>query len=70
MSDRMKGITIYFKKPMRDDDAQAIIDACKLFPNVAKVEGSIVTSDYYFQVAQARSEIRDKILDIILETKK
>lgn len=61
MSDRLKGLTIVFKKPIRDDDAESMIKAMYLFENVAKVIPKIVTHDHIMAVETAKFNIRERL---------
>lgn len=67
MSDRIKGLTVYFKKPINEEYAKVLCDAIRCFEGVSKVDKAIVKPDYYFAVAEARAELRDKILELLLE---
>lgn len=69
MSDSAKGLTVFFKKPVHEDYASKLCEAILLFDGVEKVVPSIIKPDYYFALAEAKAELRDKILDIILERK-
>jgi len=65
MTDRLNGVTITFEKDIRDDDAEAILDAMKMIRGVAHVEPNIVTIDDWMSRRQVKSDIRDKLYDFI-----
>lgn len=65
MSDRITGLTVYFKKPVKDEDAVKWCEAIELMSNISKVEMKIVGPDYYFAHETVRRELIEKIWDIL-----
>ena len=65
MTDRLNGVTITFEKDIRDDDAEAIINAMKMIKGVIHVEPHIVTTDDHMATTRANIEFRGKLIDFI-----
>jgi len=51
---------------MRDDDAQPIINAIRLLKGVIDVVPHIADPSHHFAVEAAKSEIRNKILELLV----
>lgn len=60
MTDRLKGATITFSQDIREDDAEALLNALKMIKGVAHVESSIVTAGDHINRARVKSELFDK----------
>lgn len=65
MTDRLNGVTITFEKDIRDDDAEAILNAMRMIRGVAHVEPNIVTSEDWMAQMQVKTDIRTKLYDFI-----
>ncbi len=66
MTDRILALTVVLDRPIRDDDAQPILDAIRMIRGVANVTtASIQDSGYYAAKVQVRMEMNRKLLDIV-----
>ena len=61
MTDRLNGVTVVFEKPIRDDDAEYLINAIRMLKHVVRVEPIIRTGDSELEQIRIKSEIRDKL---------
>lgn len=69
MTDRIKGFTVVLEEPLRDDDAEAIINAIRMVKGVMEVTPHIQTADDYYAEARARAKFRRKIYDFLEDQK-
>jgi hypothetical protein len=67
MTDRLKGLTVAFDADIREDNAQAIINAIKMFNGVVAVEATKAGADDYMNRERIKSEFRQKLLEIFQE---
>ena len=65
MTDRIKGLTVTLDPNIREDDAQAIIDAVSMIKGVANVETHVTDIDHYMAVASARITMEKDIFELI-----
>jgi hypothetical protein len=67
MTDRLSGFIVTLERDIREDDAEAIVNAIGMLRGVSNVEP--IKADYHTRMAvhQAKDELRKKILDLILE---
>ncbi len=65
MSERLKGVTVVFEDDIRDEDAQAIINAIQMVKGVLHVEPSLSTHDDFMARVRVKSEMAEKIFDVI-----
>lgn len=65
MSDRIKGLTVYFEKPVHEDYAVKLCEAISWFKYVSKVKPEIANHVHYFAVAEARYELQNKIFELL-----
>lgn len=65
MSDKVKTLTIFFKKPVPEEYADKVTEALRLFDGVSKVSRGNVTHEYYFACDTVRNEYREKFMDIL-----
>ncbi len=65
MTDRIHSITLALEKDMRVDDAEALIEACKMLKGVLHAKGNISDHGQYVTEARVRSDIGEKLFDII-----
>ncbi len=65
MTDRLHALTVHLKADIRDDDAQAIIQAIIMVKGVAKVDSHVVTSEDEFARERVRHEFREKLWDVL-----
>lgn len=65
MTDRIHSITVVLQKPIRDDDAEPLIQALKLFHGVADVIPNVASLESEIAVAKARKEIWDTLFKVL-----
>lgn len=65
MTDRLKGLWVSFKEPMRTDDAEPIMNAISLLENVADVVGNIQDSDDWLNRSSIKRELINKLWDVL-----
>ena len=65
MTDRIKGLTVTLEPNMREDDAQAIIDAVRMVKGVIDVETHVADSDYHMARAAARVGMEKDLFELI-----
>jgi len=67
MTDRLKGVTVIFKKDIREDDAEVLISAIQMIKGVKKVVPSINSTDDIINRARVREDIKAKLYNLIRE---
>lgn len=65
MTDRLKGLVVTLKPDFREDDARKVIDAIKLLHGVIDARPMVADMDHYFAVATARSELINKLWEVL-----
>lgn len=65
MSDRIHALTVVLDRPIRADDAEAIINAIKMVRHVADVQTHVTNPDVHFAVEKARNEIKRKLFEVL-----
>jgi hypothetical protein len=65
MTDRLKGCVVQFSESIREDDAQAVLDAIKMIKGVQSVAASVDSSDDWINRERIRHELGQRILDVI-----
>lgn len=65
MTDRYHSLTVGLEHNIRDDDAQAIINAIRMIKGVLAVEGNVADSSEWIGYERARSEFVDGIFDLL-----
>jgi len=67
MTDRIKGFTVILEEPMREDDAEELMNAVRCMRKVGKVEPSLNTNNDYMNQIIAKQALKNDILTKILE---
>lgn len=67
MTDRLKGCFVAFERDIREDDAEAIINAIKMIKGVEDVKVNIADADDWMNRQQIRRELRKKTFDLFRE---
>ena len=67
MTDRLKGVCVSFKEDIREDDAQAIIDAIKMIKGVHEVRTSVAGPSDFINRSMVKREVQKKLLHVIEE---
>ncbi len=70
MTDRIHSFVVVLDKEIREDDAEATIQAIRQIKNVIKVIPQIATVDHYVAKSQARYELQNKLWKMFEEDKK
>jgi hypothetical protein len=65
MTDRLKGVWVAFEKDIREDDAEAIIQAIKCLRGVIAVEGDIADANDWINRMQIRTELGVKLWAVL-----
>lgn len=65
MTDRFHSLVVVLDKDMRDEDAEALINAIMMMKNVISVEGNISDVVSLVAMARARSELSMKIFEAL-----
>lgn len=69
MTERIHSITVALSSDMREDDAQALIQAIGLMRGVAGVKGNVADANSFIAVARFRTELGKQIVDLIYDRK-
>lgn len=65
MTTRLKGLTVAFSHDIREDDAQAIIDAISMIKGILDVQPIKNTGDEWIIESRIKSELREKMFKIL-----
>ena len=65
MTDRIKGLTVTLQPNLREDDAQAVIEAVKMIKGVVDVETHVADVHHHMAVATARMEMEKDVIGLI-----
>lgn len=65
MTDRLKGVVVTFKKDIREDDAEAIINAIRMVKHVLTVKPLISGYEQGMAEDRVRTELGDKLWKIL-----
>jgi hypothetical protein len=65
MSDRYHSLTVVLDEPMRDDDAEKIMNAIRCLRGVVAVEGNVADSGHFVAMSSARHELRGKLWEAL-----
>lgn len=69
MTDRLKGVYVVFDQDIREDDAEAILNAIRMVRHVQSVEPIVANIEDHFARDRVRRELGQKILDILYPKK-
>lgn len=67
MTDRFSSLTVTFEREMREDDAQALMDAIRCMRHVISVDGNVAGIVYHDALKRARYELECKLLAVLRE---
>ena len=67
MTDRFHSLTVALTHDLRDDDAQALIDAISLLRGVLAVSGNVRTADSFVAQSRAKREMEQRLWGVIKE---
>jgi hypothetical protein len=70
MTDRFHSLVVVLEKDIREDDAQAIIDAIKMVKGVLTVDGLVADPTSMMAYARARSDLQHKLFTALQEKDK
>lgn len=69
MTNRYHSLTVVLEEPVREDDAQFIINTIQMIKGVLSVKGNVANIDYYAAVSAVRSELAGKLWKVLHEEK-
>lgn len=70
MTDRHSGYIVILKDDIREDDAEAVINALRMTKGVLSVEPIINTYEQMIATARARDVWRNKLLQLLEDDRK
>jgi hypothetical protein len=65
MTDRLKGLTVAFAHDIREDDAEAIVNAIKIIKGVLDVKPIVSTHDDWIIESRVRRELGEKLIAVL-----
>lgn len=65
MSKRINTVTVVLEKETRDDDCEAILNAIRMVKGVLRAEPNTADSTEYMAQERARSELGQKLWEVI-----
>lgn len=65
MTDRLKGLTVAFDHDIREDDAEAIVNAIKMIKGVVDVKPTYATSEDWINRERIRRELGAALWDVL-----
>jgi len=65
MSDRIHSLTVTFEKPIKDEDAEKVINAIKVIRGVSDVQPEIADAETYMAIEAARRELGKELLAVL-----
>lgn len=65
MTDRIKGLTVTLKPNLREDDAEAILNAIRMVKGVVHVETHVADIHHHMAVEQAKRDLRQDMIKIL-----
>ncbi len=65
MTDRYHSLTVTFGEDVRDDDAEIVIEAIKMFRGVISVKGNVSDLNTHVARERVRLELGKKLLGIV-----
>jgi hypothetical protein len=65
MTDRLKGCTVVFTHDIRDDDAEAILNAIRMVKGVLSVDPSLASSEDWMMRERVKSELGEKLWQVL-----
>lgn len=65
MTERLNGVWVAFERDIREDDAQAIIDAIGCIRGVLKVEANVTNANNWIAQTRVRQELGEKLWEIL-----
>lgn len=65
MTDRFNALTVVLEKDIRDDDAEAIIQAIKMVKGVLSVDGNVADIEAHLATERVRRELLQKLIGVL-----
>jgi len=65
MTDRYSTLTVALEKDIREDDAQALIDAIRMLRGVADVAGNVYDSAQWLAETRVRRDLGERVLAVV-----
>lgn len=70
MTDRHIAYTVVLEKPVREDDAEAIVQALSMVKGVRQVVPLVATIEQYVATETARGELLNALIQFVCEWRK
>ena len=67
MTDRFNALTVVLEKDIRDDDAQAIMNAITMLRGVLSVSGNVADLNSHIASERAKGELGQKLIDMVFK---
>lgn len=67
MTDRFHSFTVILENDIREDDAEALINAIKQFKGVLDVRGNISDSELAIAKGRVKAELAKKLWNVLME---
>lgn len=65
MTDRLKGVIVTFDNDIREDDAEAVLNAIRMVRGVLSVKPVVSSSEQHMAEERVRRELGEKLLKVI-----
>lgn len=65
MTNRYSTLTVALEQDIREDDAQALIQAIKMLRGVADVAGNVSDASQWLAETRVRRDLGDKVLAVV-----
>ena len=70
MTDRYNALTVILEKDIREDDAEALLNAIRQLRGVLSVTGNVANLDNHIIEKRVKIELIKKLLDMLREEEK
>lgn len=65
MTDRLKGVIVTFERDIREDDAEAVLNAIRMIKGVLSVKPLVADVDFHIAEERVRQELTKKLWDVL-----
>lgn len=65
MTDRIHSLTVVLESTIREDDAEAIIQAIKMVKGVLSVSSNVADAESYMAEERARQELGERLMEVL-----
>lgn len=67
MTDRINSLTVVLQREIREDDAEAIIQAISMIKGVGQVTGHVATAEVWAAKQQARWDLQSELREVLFK---